>query len=177
MRHANLPFHLYVNVANSALGPTMQHGVTRGILHAVHCRPGQPVMGHVLLESGAHWSGMLWHLISTSEEFPLEQRVLQPWGAMGEELQAWHINYLEGLPVKTRTAGAGRHTGIMLDWADGFSRYPAEHKPLNMIELEGGQFALLPNNYCVFSDRHFIRTDKGKDLHRYRRNDVTLWSE
>ena len=74
-------------------------------------------------------------------------------------------------------AGKGRHTGIMLDWADGFSRYPAEHKPLNMIELEGGQFALLPNNYCVFSDRHFIRTDKGKDLHRYRRNDVTLWSE
>ena len=134
-------------------------------------------MGHVLLESGAHWSGMLWHLISTSEVFALDPRILQPWGAMGEDLQAWPIQYLEGLPVTTRTAGAGRHTGIMLDWADGFSRYPAEHKPLNMIELDGGQFALLPNNYCVFSDRHFIRNDKSGDLQRYRRNDITLWSE
>jgi hypothetical protein len=88
MRHCNLPYHIYVNINNVALGPEMPAGTTRGILHGIYCRPGQAIMGHVLLESGAHWSGMLWNYISTSYTFMEQALTLQPWGAMGEDIEA-----------------------------------------------------------------------------------------
>ena len=34
--HANLPRHIYVNVDNRFLGPTMPTGVTAGIWHGVY---------------------------------------------------------------------------------------------------------------------------------------------
>jgi hypothetical protein len=49
-RHAALPFHLYVNVKNSFLGPDMPDGTTRAIWHGVYGRPYQllPVHGRAL---------------------------------------------------------------------------------------------------------------------------------
>jgi len=177
MRHCNLPYHIYVNINNVALGPEMPAGTTRGILHGIYCRPGQAIMGHVLLESGAHWSGMLWHLISTSDMFMEQPLVLQPWGAMGEDMEAWHCHYLEGLVCSSIRGVAlhGRHTGIIIDWRDGFSRYPDEHKPLNMVHLNGGQFALLPNNYLLFNDKHFVRPSARTSVANYRRNSDVIW--
>ena len=67
-RHANLPFHLYVNVQNSFLGPTMPPGTTAAIWHGVYARPYQTLYCHVLLESGAHWSGLPMHAISTTQD-------------------------------------------------------------------------------------------------------------
>ena len=58
MKNANLPYHLYVNVKNSFLGSDMPIGHTPAIWHAVYSRPGQLICCHVILQSGAHWSGL-----------------------------------------------------------------------------------------------------------------------
>lgn len=184
-RHAALPFHLYVNVSNAALGDKMPEGVTRGIWHAAYCRPGQLMQAHVLLETGAHWSGLHLHDMSTTSSFLRHGNDLQPWGGMGDELEIVHLPYLEGLEVRGSTAGdkqlissrgfCGRHTGLVFDWRDGFSRYPQEHKPLNLIELFDGQFMLYPNNFCRFLDKHFTSWAKSDDLAKYRRNDLVIW--
>jgi hypothetical protein len=94
---------------------------------------------------------------------------------MGEETVAFTLPYLEGLPVIGRDTGKGRHTGILIDWSDGFSRYPQEHKPLSLIETDTGQYALLPNNYYTIEDKHF--TDKGAQADRkhYKRGETTYW--
>jgi hypothetical protein len=98
---------------------------------------------------------------------------------MGEQTEAWHARYLEGLtceihaPFKAR----GRHTGVVIDWADGFSRYPQEHKPLNLIALDSGQFALLPNNYAVYDDAHFVDDAAKEHLRRYRRGEDVYWEK
>lgn len=176
-KHANLPFHLYVNVDNRFLGPNMPPGVTKAIWHAVYCREHQILMAHVVLESGAHWSGLPLHAISTKSDFSLETSQLMPWAAMGSEIETFHVRYLEGLtceafrPLKS----AGRHTGIMIDWADGYSRYPAEHKPLSLIELENGQFALLPNNFFLVKDKHFVDDEKKENLKHYYRGSKVYW--
>ena len=104
-RHANLPFHLYVHIDNRALGPTMPAGTTRAIWHAVYCRPGQIVMAHVLLETGAEWCGVPLHMIAADPDAfrvkpladPDAPGDLQPWGAMGEHVEAVHLEYLEGM--------------------------------------------------------------------------------
>ena len=176
-KHANLPFHLYVNVNNKFLGPNMPEGVTRAIWHAIYCRENQILMAHVLLESGAHWSGLPLHAISTKEDFSFQGRDLMPWYAMGQDIESVHFKYLEGLlcdtiePFKTE----GRHTGIVIDWADGYSRYPAEHKPLSLIELQNGQFSLLPNNFFILKDKHFVDDEAKQNLKHYLRGNVVYW--
>jgi len=178
-RHANLPFHIYVNVKNSFLGPSMPAGVTRGIWHAVHSRENQTLMCHVLLASGAHWSGLPLHALSTTENFSIPRELLMPWAAMGQTPDAWHAPYLEGLvcDVLRPFRGVGRHTGIVIDWVDGFSRYPEEHKPLNLIALNTGPFALLPNNYATYRDGHFVDPDAKAHVRHYLRNDQVYWEE
>ena len=176
-RHANLPFHIYVQVKNEFLGPNMPSGTTCGIWHGVYSREYQTLMCHVFLESGAHWSGMPIHALSTTSDFSIPREHLMPWAAMGDETEVWHAKYLEGLacevnaPFKAR----GRHTGLMVDWVDGYSRYPAEHKPLNLINLESGQFALLPNNYTTYADKHFVNSNARENFKHYKRGERIFW--
>lgn len=179
MSHANLPFHFYVNVENRHLGPNMPPGTTRGIWHGVYSRPHQVLMCHVMLESGAHWSGLPIHALSSKEDFSLNHEQLMPWASMGDDVTAFHAKYLEGLecevfrPIKSQ----GRHTGIIIDWSDGYSRYPAEHKPLNLVQLENGQFSLSPNNFVLFNDKHFVDESCRVNLKNYRRGEVVYWEK
>ena len=69
MKNANLPHHLYVNVKNSFLGNDMPIGHTPAIWHAVYSRIGQLICCHVVLQSGAHWSGLPLSALSTTEVF------------------------------------------------------------------------------------------------------------
>ena len=179
MRHGNLPFHFYVYVDNSFLGPNMPQGKTEAIWHGVYCRPGQTLMCHVLLETGAHWSGLPLHAISTTDDFSLSDKTLMPWSAMGDHIEVFEIKYMEGLECQVfkPEKHKGRHTGIMIDWADGFSRYPQEHKPLNLIELDSGQFALPPNNFVEFKDEHFVNDKLIAQRQFYKRNEIVYWGD
>ena len=178
-RHSSLPHHIYVNVDNRYLGPNMPGGTTKGIWHGVFCREYQVLLAHVMLESGAHWSGLPLHALSTKTEFPHDFSELMPWTSMGEDIDVTYLKYLEGLscnvmsPIQT----PGRHTGILIDWKDGYSRYPSEHKPLSLIELECGQFALLPNNYTTYFDKHFTEPTCFEDLKNYRRGETVYWEK
>ena len=102
-----------------------------------------------------------------------------PWAGMGEEIEAVFMPFLEGLratvmqPMQT----LGRHTGIIIDWKDGYSRYPAEHKPLSLIALDCGQFALLPNNYTIYEEKHFVDDAAKDNLKHYRRGEEIYWEK
>jgi len=177
-KHANLPYHLYVKVRNDFLGPDMPSGFTSAIWHGIYCRPGQVPLAHVILESGAHWSGLPIHAITT-DSISHETSSLVPWGGMGENLDVWHARYLEGLTVSILKPfrERGRHTGIIVDWCDGFSRYPQEHKPLSLINVSSGQFALLPNNYFLLHDAHFVDPASQENLKHYRRGETVYWED
>lgn len=176
-KHSNLPYHFYINVNNKFLGPNMPEGTTAGIWHGIYGRPFQLLLCHVMLESGAHWSGLPLHAISTTTDFSIDHDELMPWKTMGDDMDVIQFKYLEGLIVKTKGGSEGRHTGIIIDWKDGYSRYQQEHKPLNLIQLESGQFALQPNNYCVFKDDHFISDEHKDNLKFYRREEKIYWEK
>ena len=173
-KHGNLPYHIYVNVDNKFLGPNMPEGTTAGLWHAVYGREYQLLLGHVLLESGGHWSGLPLHAMSTTTDFSVSHETLMPWKVMGEDMDIVHLTYLEGLLVETK-AGKGRHTGIIVDWKDGYSKYQQEHKPLNLVNLNSGQFALQPNNYCRFTDAHFTNEKAKENLKHYLRGEDIYW--
>jgi hypothetical protein len=97
-----------------------------------------------------------------------------PWAGMGEEIEAVYMPFLEGLEVPSH---CGRHTGIIIDWKDGYSRYPAEHKPLNLIQIGSGQFALLPNNYLLYKEKHFVNDAAKENLKHYKRGEEIYWEK
>ena len=146
----------------------MKPGKTSCILHGVYGRVGQLLLTHVILETGAHWSGIPLILLNGGDE----NSNLQPWGCMGEMITSSYLNYLDGIQVEPRFIKCkGRHTGMVIDWSDGFSRYPQEHKPLSLIALDDSRFCLLPNNYFTVSDKHFTSLDKTEELKQYHRGD------
>ena len=178
-RHAPLPHHLYVHVDNAALGLTTG-GTTPGVLHALYARPGQILLGHVLLRTGAHFSGVpLHHIYSRCQVTETrEPGDLQPWGAMGEALEIVHFPYLEGLRVELfRRGWAGRATGLVVDWADGFSRYPEQHKPLSLIALDSGHYCVMPNNYLRWNEASFVQPETWPEAKGYRRGEGVWWVE
>lgn len=175
-KNSNLPFHLYVNVNNRALGPNMPDGVTKGIWHGVYSREYQLIMCHVFLETGANWSGLPLHAISVTEDFSQPIERLMPWACMGEDMESFHSAFLEGLHGHYGSEWC-RHTGIVIDWKDGYSRYPQEHKPLNLVQLSNGQYAMLPNNYLVYEEKHFVNPEKRKDLKNYKRGETIYWEQ
>jgi hypothetical protein len=178
-KHAALPFHLYVNVNNSFLGPTMPAGTTKGIWHGIYCREYQTLLCHVLLESGANWSGLPLHALSVTDNFDEDRAVLMPWGGMGESIEAVYMPFLEGMEAEVMRpkTNYGRHTGIIIDWKDGYSRYPDEHKPLNLVQLFSGQFCLVPNNYLVYKEKHFINPAAKENLKYYFRGSDIYWEK
>lgn len=175
--HSPLPYHLYVYVNNKHLGPDTTSGFTKGILHGIFCRSGQLMSTHVQLESGAHWSGLPLHAL-LHKETTLDLQTIQPWGCMGSDINSTFFPYLEGLKGKTLKENLTfRHTGIIVDWNDGYSRYPQEHKPLSLIALEQGNFGLLPNNYFKIYDKHFTEDleEVNVNLKKYKRGEAVYW--
>ena len=179
MRHTQLPYHFYVQVDNRFLGPDMPEGTTAALWHGVYSRPGQLLLAHVMLETGAHWSGLPLHAISSTDKFPHQPESIMPWYSMGEKIEAVYFSYLEGLSCSTirPLKEDARHTGIIIDWSDGYSRYPQEHKPLNLVELKSGQYSLLPNNFLFFNDQHFVDTSKRTETQGYRRGEEVFWEK
>jgi hypothetical protein len=172
MKHASLPHHHYVKVPNSLLGPKMPSGSTNAILHGIYGHPGQLVLTHLLLETGAHWSGIPLILLNDGDE----TSGLQPWGCMGEAITTSYLPFLDGQPAIPRKINVeGRHTGILIDWSDGYSRYPQEHKPLSLIKLIDNRFCLLPNNYFVLNDKHFVTSESKNEMSLYKRGEVVYF--
>jgi hypothetical protein len=175
MKHTTLSEIFYVKVPNDLLGPNMPPGHTEGILHGVFGREGQLLLTHILLQSGAHWSGipLIALTIGGSGGEHLQDQ-LQPWGCMGGTPNVSKLEYLEGLIVRPRFIDEpGRHTGIIIDWAEKFSKHPQEHKPLSLIHLQSGSLALLPNNYFFIEDPHFTQTSELTK--HYRRGEEQYW--
>lgn len=173
LKHASLQKIFYVKVPNTFLGPNMPTGETQAILHGVYGREGELLLTHLLLESGAHWSGIPLIFLNGG----IDKSALQPWGCMGNDVEVSTLDYLEGLRVKPRfIQHEGRHTGIIIDWSGRFHTHPQEHKPLSLIKLDNENFALLPNNYFEIKDKHFT-CDEKQNTPFYKRGEETWYED
>jgi len=173
-RHSNLPNILYVYVENKFLDKS--EGLTEAIWHGVFAREGEVLLTHLLLETGAHWTGVPLHGIHHKPNFiPKKSGVLQPWGNMGVNLDLTSLNHLEGIDVNYFKENLnGLSTGILVDWHDGFSKFPQQHKPLHLITMEDGNYYLLPNNYLRWNDPSFTNEKLWEKCKNYKRG-TEVW--
>jgi hypothetical protein len=97
---------------------------------------------------------------------------LDPWGAISSKAQVIKHQYLKDYEVQT--IGGVKALGVYwctIDYfGEDFSQDPEQHKTTNIIMLYDGHIAAMPNNYCLFKDRHF--TSKEKSNFPYQRNEI-----
>jgi hypothetical protein len=97
---------------------------------------------------------------------------LSPWGCISNTITVVKHTYLKDYKVYIPSLKCNGYYLMTFDqFNGGFSEDPEQHKTMNMIELVNGQFALMPNNYCRFTDLHFTKED---DI-QYKRQS-TYWT-
>ena len=80
------------------------------------------------------------------------------------------LKHLEGLEIEYFSQKLkGTATGIVVDWYDGFTKHPEQHKPLHLIAMNDGNYYLLPNNFLRWFDPSFVEESKWSECKGYRR--------
>ncbi len=163
--------YLKVLIDKRVLTGSEESGFINAYLFSVTLIESRPLLFTAHLEDGAIYSRIPLKYIFHKE--PEGERLLtDPWGAISSNGQVVQHRYLKDYFVECDISGfavAGRYL-FTIDYFDGgFSEDPEQHKTSNIISLETGQLAALPNNLCRFVDDHF--TESG-DLLKYKRNSV-----
>lgn len=167
---ASLPIHLYGMVRREFLTNGTDTGIEKCIIHAVSCRPAQPLTFSVLLENGAQYRGIPIHALivgqDPTKEIPKAQTLHchQVWGCFGTEFSIVDMSFSKGLAAQWRDSEGKTFSGRGLGWAiefhdDGYSNAPQQDKSFNMLLSDEGYLAAMPNNRIRWWEDSFTNWD------------------
>lgn len=175
---ADLPTIL-IKVNNHYLTNGKSLGFTEGYLISVKAQSNKPLLFTVHLETGALWSGLPIEALRCEKFEILNNKVLfateklQPYSCLEGDIQVIQHKYLKNYPgiFKVGSIEMAGYYLFTIDYCgEGLSDDPTQFKTHNIIQLENGQLAALPNNYCKFLDNHFVDKKKEYQLSSYKRN-------
>ena len=174
----NLPLPLHVKIPNEFLYGEESKESTEAYVFAVTNIINRPLLFTVHTIDGAVVSRLpidafVPYTLDKLSDYGLAE--LQPWQALGKDIQAIQHEYLKDYSAICKIGTKqelGRYIMTFDSFTGGFSEDPEQHKTYNMIELQVGQYALLPNNHCLFTDTHFTKLDG--EFPGYKRNS-TYW--
>lgn len=147
---------------------------TEAYLVAVTTIPGRPLLFTVHTVDGAVYSRLPIHSFQTKETkqalslYDLSD--LQPWSCLEGPAFFIQHSYLKGYTVHAKVKGntlIAEYFGTIDYFGGGLASDPEQHKTHNLIMLDNGQMAALPNNHCLFVDKHFVK--KPYSWPKYRR--------
>jgi len=150
-----------------------ERGFTEAYAFSVTLLENRPLLFTVHTVDGAVYSRLpIWALTHTDpSSSPLEDlKCLDPWGAISSFGQAIEHKYLKDYYVEALIQNESLPARYLftIDYCHGgFAQDPEQHKTSNILALDCGLFAILPNNMCLFLDRHFTN---GKQPSGYKRN-------
>lgn len=124
-----------------------------------------------------------------TEDIPLD--MLQIWDCLGYHVEVIEKPLLTGLRADVYCKDKVLRGGVYVFTLDGaqpdpripdftFTQTPDEHKSYNLIRLDNGQYALQPNNRCLFYDTSLahdtlMRPDFEVATHKYTVEDKSKW--
>lgn len=175
----DLPTPIHCGVQKMFLTNDEKHGIEECYIFAVTILQNRTLLFTCHTENGAVYSRLpIWAfkhnnlgLGCTKTLEGLDKRVLCPWSCLGDTADIVEHSYLKDYEVQCSIYDKtiiGRYLAT-IDYSKGlYAQDPEQHKTHNIVELENGFYAALPNNYCKFEDEHFTKDDA--DCSHYRRN-------
>lgn len=155
-------------------------GFTRGLLVGVRSIQGQAYQFHVLLNNGALFCGLPIHALAHKQDAPKRTlKELQMWDCLSYETECVEFRALRRMPVLVTYSDLGPGTyRFSLDCNSQHSSHsnlsetPDEWKLNHFIELEDGNFCIVPSYKLNFLDRSLCTN---QDIGKYKTN-TTLWA-
>jgi hypothetical protein len=149
--------------------------LTECYIIGAHAFLNRPLLFTCHLSTGALFSGVpINHLSHSNNNIyarVLGLAALQPWGCLGDNLGVVRLDYLKDYDCLCKIEDDqifGRYLCTFFFKEGGhLEEDPEQMKTMNMIALENGQFALLPNNRILFTDSHFTEV---REFPKYKRN-------
>lgn len=135
-----------------------------GYIFSVTSIPARPLLFTVHTVDGAVVSRLPIEAFTTKQDAPRRNSSeLQLWSCLNHDIELICHGYLKNYTVRTKLSNGELVEGRYLFTIDnlprnefgGFAETPDEHKTFNVIELNEGNLAALPNNRCLFFDNHF----------------------
>jgi hypothetical protein len=133
----------------------------------------------VHLESGAVWSRLPIcafkcdrYGITTKPDEKIHPKDLQPYSCLDGDIQVISHQYLKDYKVLAKIGSSnlqGRYLFTVDYMGMGLSEDPEQFKTHNVIVLDNGSLAALPNNMLKFQDEHFT-TNNGLVFPQYKRS-------
>lgn len=168
----DIPF-IKTKIKQSFIGP--KNSFENCYIFSVTCLPSRPLLFNAHLECGAIVSRIPINAFKNNDyAIELTKEKLQPYSVIGHKSQSICHEYLKDYTVKTKECGTGRYLFTIDSFDGNFSEDPEQHKTFNIIELDNGQLAALPNNYCLFLDTHFT---ENKEWPKHIKRNTEYWRQ
>lgn len=166
---------LKVYIEQSYLTADQLHGLEEAYLVGVKSQANHPLKFTVHLETGGLWSGLPIEAISLSRDLVLsyDTTLLQPFSCLEGNIQVIEYKYLQKYQVHAMIDGKllpGLYYCTIDYCGSGLTDDPEQFKTHNLILLDGGQIAALPNNMCLFTDHHFTKSSEPVIPRHYSRS-------
>lgn len=154
--------------------------LTEAYLMAVSALSGQPLLFTAYTEDGAVYTGLPVEALYC-DRFEVNEEI-DICAYKNEELQPFTC--LEGPPVYIaydllknakliakidQDKVPARYLFTITYTGEGLAEDPEQSKTHNLVVLENGQLAALPNNMCLFVDNWFVSNDNGTKWPKYKR--------
>ena len=171
-----------VFVQNSFLTGEDSFELTAAYLLAVDCRKDSIIRFTVYLETGALWSGLpicaLWcdrfNKIELSKDtLVFKNESLQPYSCLEGPVSVIEYDLIKN-GYTSWNSQVCRYLFTINYEGGGLSEDPEQYKSHNIVVLENGQLAALPNNFLRFHDNWF--TDFNKPVKDYKRSNKYYFS-
>lgn len=144
------------------------------------------LMFHVLLENGAVFYRLPISAFCTNKKAKaISLEILSTWDCLSDKISVIEFDFLKGMEVscilKDKSKLLGRYLFTVDFWgSQTLAEDPSEHKCAHVIELEDGNFCLLPNNRLLFRDSSLVpRQDEippfKANTHRWTSENGSKW--
>lgn len=158
-------FHSFID--KSFLTDGKELGLVEAYTFAVTLIESRPLLWTVHTVDGAIYSRVPTWALRHEQVDVAAPTTLDQWGAISSSGQIIAHQYLKDYWVKTPIEEDGIYKFTIDYFESGFSEDPEQHKTSNIIFLDSGLIAALPNNLCLFKDRHFTNEEPS---FKYERN-------
>lgn len=165
-----------VRVFNQYLGLSEAES-TPGYLSNVKSVDGNALMFSVYLETGAMFSNLpieaIWcEKYPVRKDYFLQTKELQPYSCLDGDIDIIEISLLKHCPVVCNIDD-NDYDGVYLFTIDyngtDLADVPEQRKTYNIIQLDNGQLAALPNNRCLFLNDSLTNSEDG-EYPKYKRS-------
>lgn len=151
-------------LTNDAYQPDV---TTEGYLVAVKSEPNEALKFTVFLETGAIWSGLTINTFRC-DRFETKQNQgkiydlehLQPYSCLSQDINVIQYSFMKNYSGEFKIGNdlvRGSYMFTVDTSGPGTLADDAEqYKTFNVVQLDNGQLAALPNNYCTWTDSYFV---------------------